>query len=148
MHKEIEQSYRDLVKRNLEVIALELKNHRSLLLEASAVFDMAKAGLSHVSICRLYKMAEDTITQDPTLLYEFNRGRAQVGTKVRTAIIDNALDKDNLTAQIYLDKIYNKEDNVQQIDVTVTSKPLETINTEDLLNITFTDDSDGHDTSN
>jgi hypothetical protein len=144
MDKDIDQSYKDLIKRNLAIIAQELTNQHHLVLQPRVIYDLAVLGLSQQSICRLYKMGDHTIEDNPELLYEYNRGRAKVGTKVRSAIMDNALEKDNLTAQIYLDKIYNKEDNVQQIDVTVTAKPLENISTEQLLSINL----DDNDTSN
>jgi len=148
MDKEIEQSYRDTIKRNLAIISQELGNQHHLILQPSAIYDMAKAGLSMQSICRLYRIDTNTLTDDLNLRREFDRGRAAIGSQVRASLVDDALNKDMPYAKIHLDKILNKEDNVQQIDVTVTSKPLETINTEDLLNIIFTDDSDGHDTSN
>lgn len=140
MEKDSNQSYKDLLKRNLEVIALELKNQNNLMLEPRVVYDMAVAGLSERTICRLYRMDNKTIVDNPELLYEYNRGRAHIGSQVRTALVDDALNKDLPYAKIHLDKIYNKEDNVQQIDVTVAQKPLENISTEQLLSLDFDDD--------
>jgi hypothetical protein len=140
MDKEIEQSYKDNLKRNLAVIAQELENQHHLILEPRVVYDMAVAGLSERTICRLYRMDNNTILDNPELLYEYNRGRAQIGSQVRTSIVDDALNKDLPYAKIHLDKIYNKEDSVQQIDVNVTQKPLENISTEQLLSIEVDDD--------
>lgn len=134
-------SYMDIINRNLAVISQELSIRHSLELEPKVVYEFACLGISKFKICDLYHCDHNYIDEDPALLAVYNQGRANIGTKVRSSIIVDALDKDILQAKIHLDKIYNKEDaSVHQVDVTVNQRPLEEIDTNNLIEIMYKDE--------
>jgi transcriptional regulator with XRE-family HTH domain len=139
-----QNDYVNSIKRNLAVVGEELKaRHKKKLLSPTTVELFAQHGLSIKSIANLLGTQSITIQNDPEMLAAFEKGRANIGSVVRAAIIDDALNKDLLTAKLYLDKVFNKEDHVQEVNLNISQTPLENIPTEQLLEF-----DDGTDPSN
>lgn len=135
--------YVESIKRNMAIIGKELKSPipRRSLLRPEVVEQLAKHGLSVKTIATLLGSHATMISQEPELLAAFEKGRSDIGSRVRAAIIDDALNKDSLTAKLHLDKVFNKDDHVQQVDLNVTQSPLENVSDATLLEIDVEDPS-------
>ncbi len=121
----------DIIQQELEIDAL--KNY----LTPERVEDLASFGVSNKHICSLHSKPYNFINDDRELREAFDRGRARVGTKIRTKIVEQALEQDNLTAMIHLDKIYSNEGQTQQVEVSVKNDYLDAVPTETLLEIMY-----------
>jgi hypothetical protein len=134
-----QDSYVDSIKRNMEVIAQELSKKKKDYLTPTNVEKLASHGLGIKVIASLYGEVSTDITQDPILMLAYEKGRSNIASQVRASIIDDALNKDSLTAKLHLDKVFNKEDHTQDINLTVSQRPLENISDEQLLQIDLDD---------
>lgn len=97
------------------------------------VENLAASGVSVKNICGILGKHFSYLNEHPLMLDAFNRGRATVGSRVRARLLDAALEENSMTAAIYLDKIYGGDAVVSEVNVNVTSSPLENVSTEDLL---------------
>ena len=120
----------------LQAVAMTPKR----FLTPDIVEKMASQGLSKSVIAGLCSSTWAAVSEDPKLEEAFNRGRSEIGQRVRTALIEDALEKDLLPAKIYLDKIYGGDVEQKNLNVSITARPLENIPTETLLE--FDDDQD------
>ena len=75
------------------------------------------------------------------MLEAFNRGRAQLGSRVRSKLIEAALENNNIQSAIHLDKIYSGDAPASEVNVNVTASQLSTVSDEDLMRVAFTVDS-------
>lgn len=106
------------------------------------VHDLAASGLSMKAIAHLMHKDHAFISKDPILQNAYNQGRALIGAKVRASIVSDALEKDNLTAKLHLDKVLNNEAQVQQVEISVKNDTLNDVPTEQLIDIMYKDGND------
>jgi hypothetical protein len=124
--------------KNLAVIRAAMtpmKEH----LTPDKVEEMAATGMSQWTICSLFECQFSTISDTPDLLAAFNKGRAQVGQRIRSELVKDALENNIVPVKLYLDKIYSKEDDTKKVELSVSERPLENVPTEQLLEIDFED---------
>lgn len=126
---------------NLAVIKSQLVKPREAL-TPERVEQMAAEGLSRHVICGLLGVHFTTIVNDPLLEAAFNKGRSEIGSKVRAKLVEDALYNDSMPAKLYLDKIMGGDIEQKALAVTVTQSPLENVSTEKLLEIDDGQDSD------
>jgi len=129
------------VLNNLAILAGALTPQKSFL-EPAKVEQLAAEGLSKKVICNLFSCAEHTITDNQELLAAFEKGRAQIGQRIRKALLDDALLNDSMPAKLYLDKIYGGDIEQKNLAVTVTQSPLEKVSDAALLEIDLNDETD------
>ena len=128
--------YVNSIKRNIDIIGKELASPQKKSFFTPAVVEtLASHGLGMKVIAAMYGGLSMTISQDPIMLAAFEKGRANIASRVRASLVDDALNNDMPYAKMHLDKVLNKEDHVQQIDLNVTQNPLETVSDEQLLEI-------------
>jgi hypothetical protein len=99
---------------------------------------LGSSGVSVHNLCKIFKKSFGFLNENPNLLAAYEKGRATLGSKVRTTLVDSALENNNITAAIYLDRILSGDQVASEVNVNVTSSPLENVSTEDLLNVAFT----------
>jgi hypothetical protein len=100
--------------------------------------NLAASGISLKNICGIIGKNFSYFSDNPTMKEAFDRGRATVGSRVRARLLDAALEENSMQAAMYLDKIYGGDTVASEVNVNVTSTPLENVSTEDLLNVAFT----------
>lgn len=128
----------DVGNRNMDVIKRALTAVKDLL-TPERVEVMAMEGMSQWTICGLYECGVNTINETPELLEAFNKGRANIAKQLRSGLINDALVDNNIGVKLYLDKIYSKEDDTKKVELSVSSRPLENVPTEQLLEIDYED---------
>lgn len=119
---------------NVAVILSELGNFE---LTEDTIENLARSGVGVKNICGLFGKTHTFLDDNPLFREAFNRGRSNVATRVRAKLLDAALEEDNMTAAMYLDKIYGGEQVVSEVNLTVTNTPLAEISTNELLDVTF-----------
>ena len=95
----------------------------------------ANKGLSKQTIAGLFEVSITSIDNDPALLAAFNLGRASTAALNRQAIITEALEKENLTAMIYLDKLMGGDVEVKNVSLSISNGPLKDVSDDKLLEI-------------
>jgi len=100
--------------------------------------NLAASGISLKNICGIIGKNFSYFSEHPEMKEAFDRGRATVGSKVRARLLDAALEENSMQAAMYLDRIYSGDTVASEVNVNVTSTPLENVSTEDLLNVAFT----------
>lgn len=133
----LHDEYLNSIKRNLRLIADNLPGTKPppkrSLFNPKNIEMCAEQGLSMESAAGIFGHATVAIIHNPEMLEAYKRGRSKAGSLIRASLMDDALNKDILQAKLHLDKVLNKEDNTQQVNLTVTKSPLENIPTEQLL---------------
>lgn len=139
-----QDDYVNSIKRNMDVIAQELKNQvkKKNFLTPANVELLASHGLGLKIISNMYGENTTDISNSPELMAAYERGRALIGSHVRASLVDDALNKDILQAKLHLDKVFNKEEYTQDINLTVTQSPLKDVTNEQLLQIDLDDNPD------
>ncbi len=133
-----EQQFLSSFRRNLEIIKTESDLFDAeFALTTDRIKALAAQGLPSHAICNLYHKRNDTIDKNPEFRQAFEFGRAQIGGQVRAAIVDQALNNESLTAMIHLDKIFNNDQQAQQIDLSVKQDPLKDVSTDTLIEIMY-----------
>ena len=122
----------------------ELIEYRSLgvspkrIINVDILYMLGKAGVTLSSAAALFEMADTHIIGDPDLHAAFNKGKAELGSRVRAVLVTEALENGNIQAQIHLDKQLNGENKQQSINFNIsTTEKLESISTEKLLEVAF-----------
>ena len=107
------------------------------------LYKLGKAGVSLRNAADIFEISEDKFCSNPDWLVNWQKGRAELSSRVRAAIVDQALEQNVLNAMIYLDKIMGGDSPADQLNVTVTNvSNLENISTEDLLDVMYRDGKD------
>ncbi len=104
-------------------------------------------GVSLANAMGLFGVLPEHSTARKDCVDAWNVGRSRVGARVRASLLNDALENDNITAKIHLDKVFSGEkagDTNIQVNVN-TDTNLSEVSTEDLLNVTFTSSDDKKD---
>jgi hypothetical protein len=105
-------------------------------------------GISRINTCQLFNIDPRKFDENPEWREAWEKGRGEVGTRIRASLVNDAIQNDNLTAKIYLDKqLSGEQTETAKVVVNVNTK-LEGVSTEELLNITFNEIDDGRENSN
>jgi hypothetical protein len=126
---------------NIDVIRQALIPFKTLI-SPERVEKMAREGLSQWTIASIFECQYTTIDNNPELMTAFNKGRADFAQRTRAKVIESAFENNVVPAQIYLDKIFSKEEDIKKVEVSVSTRPLENIPTEQLLEIDIDEDTD------
>ena len=111
------------------------------------LYKLGSIGVSMKNCCDIFNVSQDKFYQNMDWVENWNRGRAECGAQIRASIVEDALEKDNLMAKIYIDKIIggDKENATALIQVNVNGE-LAQVSTEDLLNVSFEESNGDKDT--
>ncbi len=142
MKDEFRESYIDSIKRNISIIGSEIEKPQlggRSLVTPEIIEQLATNGLSKKQIKGLLKIGSNAIDEVPEFLEAFQLGRSKIGSQIRAKIIDQALEGDNLQAQIYLDKLIGGDTEEKNINLTVDQRPLKNATTEQLIEIEMDD---------
>lgn len=136
--------YIQSVKKNLSVIGKCLSQYgQQRFFNEAAIELMAEHGLTLKVIASLHGKLCTDISGDPVLMAAYEKGRSNIAARIRASLLNDALNKDLPYAKLHLDKVLNKEDTAQNVNLNITQTPLENVSTEELLNL-----DDGTDPSN
>lgn len=133
----LNKEYNTAAAKNVAVIQQALKAPKDQL-TPKLIEELAKQGLSSTTICHLYNARSSHINDNPDLREAFDKGRSEIASRIRSSLISDALEKDNLQAKLYLDKIYGGDTEVKKLEVSVANRPLKDVSTGALLEIEFT----------
>jgi len=112
--------------------------------DANILYKLGSIGVSMQNAADLFGISREKFSSNLDWLENWQRGRAECGAQIRASIVEDALEKDNLMAKIYIDKILggDKESPTALIQVNVNSE-LGQVSTDDLLNVVFEEKRDG-----
>ena len=120
---------------------LALKGNQSadsLKATPEIVEHLAASGISVKNICGLFNKSFQYLTDNPTLQEAFERGRAQASSRLRSTLLDAALNDRNIQSAIYLDKIMSGDNVVSEVNINVAQSQLSTVSDDDLMKVAFT----------
>ena len=123
---------------NIAVILNELQGGKLMMLTAENVETLATAGVSVHNVCKMFRKSFSYLNENPHLLEAFNKGRATLGSRIRTTLVDAAIENNNIQSAIYLDKILSGDTVVSEVNITVGQSQLSTVSDEDLMKVAFT----------
>ena len=123
---------------NIAVILNELQVDKALILTADTVETLAAAGVSAHNVCKMFRKSFSYLNENPHLLEAFHQGRATLGSRIRTTLVDAAIENNNIQSAIYLDKILSGDTVVSEVNITVGQSQLSTVSDEDLMKVAFT----------
>jgi hypothetical protein len=115
------------------------KNNPVRIFNVDDLYMLGRASVSIKNIAAMAGYAPDELFKNKPLYAAWERGRAEAGTQLRSIILEQAL-TGNLTAALYLDKILGGDDQKTSIEMTVQTRPLQDIPTENLLTILYNHD--------
>ena len=106
--------------------------------DADLLYKFGRSGVSVNNTCDIFGISRDKFYSNLDWIENYNKGKAEIGAQIRASIVEDALEKDNLMAKIYLDKLISgdKESPTALIQVNVNSE-LGQVSTDDLLNVVF-----------
>lgn len=128
---------------NIAVILESLDLRRSdntIHIDETLVETLGSSGVTVKNACSLLHKSFQYFDENPTMLAAYNRGRATLGSRVRSKLIEAALDNDNIQSAIHLDKIFSADAVPTEFNITVGQSQLSTVSDEDLLRVAFTVD--------
>lgn len=125
---------------SLQVILDNIQTKPQLQMTPEKVEQLARSGVSLKNICGLFQKSFNHISDNPLLLDAFNRGRATVSSRIRSRLVDAALEENSIQAAIYLDKIMGGDVTTENVNLTVSQRPLEDVPTDQLLEISLKHD--------
>ena len=120
---------------------LEALDNRAITITPEYIEILGRSGVTVKNACSLLHKSFQYFDENPTMLEAFNRGRAQLGSRVRSKLIEAALENNNIQSAIHLDKIYSGDAPASEVNVNVTASQLSTVSDEDLMRVAFTVDS-------
>ena len=123
---------------NIAIILNELSETKGLLLTPETVSMLAASGVSVYNICRMFRKSPSYLSENQSLQEAFDQGRASAGARMRTTLMDAALENGNIQSAIYLDKILSGDTVVSEVNITVGQSQLSTVSDEDLMKVAFT----------
>jgi len=137
---------------NIAVILDALENRHgveALTINEEMVEILGRSGVTVKNACSLLHKSFQYFDDNPTMKQAFERGRANLGSRVRSKLIEAALENNNIQSAIHLDKIYSADAVATEVNLNVTSQ-LSTVSDEDLLAVAFKVDTveDGLDSEN
>jgi hypothetical protein len=135
LHDEYIQSIKNNIAKIGEALSTGPAPSKKSLFTPEAVEILAAHGLGIGNIAGLYAQSSAEISRNPVMLAAFERGQAKISSIVRASIVDDAINKDLPYAKLHLDKVFNKDDNSQNINLNVTQTPLQNITDDQLLSI-------------
>jgi len=110
--------------------------------DAHLLYLLGKSGVSATNACALFDISSDKFYKNPDWCENWAKGRAEIGSTIRASIVEDALEKDNLMAKIYLDKLIGGdkvgENTLVQVNVS-TNGNLAQVSTDELLSVAFND---------
>ena len=125
-------------KNNLAIILDTLDvNKGTIKITETLVETMGASGISMKNACSLLHKKFNWLTENPTMLAAFERGRANLGSKVRGTLVEAALENNNIQSAIYLDKILTGDTVASEVNLTVSTSQLSTVSDDDLLAVAF-----------
>ena len=98
---------------------------------------LAKSGISVKNICSLFNKSFDYLSTNLELQDAFNRGRAHASSRLRSTLLDAALEDRNIQSAIYLDKIMSGDTVASEVNVNVATSQLATVSDEELMRVAF-----------
>ena len=101
------------------------KPHR--LPDQEILFKLGSVGVSAANCCALFDIGITTFNENPDWRSAWERGRATIATRLRSSLIEDALEKDNVMVKIYLDKVLGGEKTEAPPVVNVTVNNAETL---------------------
>jgi hypothetical protein len=105
-----------------------------MVLDDRIIFTMARAGVSIANICQIFSVSQESFCNNDAFLSAHREGRAQIGAKNRALIVEQALNG-SLQAQIYLDKMLGGDINTDTVNINVSTRPLENVDTTTLIEL-------------
>ena len=132
----------ELNQNNIATILDALTVGKSIIhIDEDLVETLGRSGVTVKNACALLHKSFQYFDENPTMQEAFNRGRANLGSRVRSKLIEAAFDG-NIQSAIHLDKIYSGE-TVTEVNITVGQSQLSTVSDEELMKVAFTvDDAD------
>jgi hypothetical protein len=111
----------------------------AMIIDIDTIEEMARTGSSIQTICGIFKISKETFYNNPAFLTAFNSGRANLAHRLRGAIVEDAFENNILQAKLYLDKMLGGDNETVNITATVEAKPLESVPTDNLLEIMYSE---------
>ena len=122
----------------LNVLALKQNQQVDTLKATPEIVEhLAKSGISVKNICSLFNKSFDYLSTNLELQDAFNRGRAHASSRLRSTLLDAALEDRNIQSAIYLDKIMSGDTVASEVNVNVASSQLSTVSDDDLMKVAF-----------
>lgn len=111
------------------------------------LYKLGSIGVSMANAAALFGISKEKFSSNADWLENWQKGRAECGSLIRASIVEDALEKDNLMAKIYIDKMIggDKVGDTAMVQVNVNTGGLEGVSTEDLIEVAFKDDQDNPD---
>lgn len=126
-------------KNNLAIILDSLDVSKgNIKITETLVETMGSSGISMKNACSLLHKKFNWLNDNPTMLAAFERGRANLGSKMRGKLVEQALEHNNVQSAIYLDKILTGDSVATEVNLTVGASQLSTVSDEDLMKVAFT----------
>jgi hypothetical protein len=139
----VERSGSDAAKLNQNNIATILDalnvDKNIIHIDEALVETLGRSGVTVKNACSLLHKSFQYFDENPTMLEAFNRGRASLGSRVRSKLIEAALENNNIQSAIHLDKIFSGDAVATEVNLNVKSQ-LSAVSDEDLLKVAFTVD--------
>ena len=136
----LSQEFQESPSNNIAVILDALNINKGFItINEDLVETLGASGVTVKNACSLLHKSFQYFDENPTMLEAFNRGRASLGSRVRSKLIEAALENNNIQSAIHLDKIYSA-DSVTEVNITVGQSQLSTVSDEDLMRVAFTVD--------
>ncbi len=126
-------------KNNLAVLLDSLDNvgKDRISITESLLETMGASGISMKNACSLLHKKFNWLTENPIMLAAFERGRANLGSRMRSKLVEQALENNNIQSAIYLDKILTGDTVASEVNLTVNTSQLSTVSDDDLLAVAF-----------
>lgn len=109
--------------------------------DAEVLYKLGAIGVSMANAADLFGISKEKFSSNADWLANWQRGRAECGSRIRASIVEDALEKDNLMAKIYIDKLIggDKESATALVQVNIGNQELSQVSTDDLLEVAFKD---------
>ena len=99
---------------------------------------LGASGISMTTAADIFNVSYAEFSNTPEYIDNFKAGRSSVIGRVRTSIVNDALEKDSLNAKIYLDKIWATDNQPDKIEISARNKDFDNIKTSDLIEVMVT----------
>lgn len=124
---------------NIIAIIDALTVSKGLGITVETVELLGSSGVTVKNACSLLHKSFQFFDDNPTMQEAFNRGRANLGSRVRSKLIEAALEGGNIQSAIHLDKIYSADTVATEVNLNVSTL-LSTVSDEELMKVAFTVD--------
>lgn len=134
---------------NIIAIIDALTESKGLGITEETVELLGASGVTVKNACSILHKSFQFFDEHPKMKAAFERGRANLGSRVRGKLIEAALEHNNIQSAIHLDKIFSADAAPTEVNLNVTSNKLAEVSDAELLNIAFTvDDNNDNDDTN